>query len=95
MISGKFTVVNKSGLHVRPAGVLVKVIQPYRCEVILKAKDKEYNAKSILGIMSAGIKMGEEVEFVCTGDDETEAIKAIGEAVASGLGEAVAPDLAE
>ena len=87
MVSEKFTVKNKSGLHVRPAGVLVKVIQPYKCEIILKFKDKEYNAKSILGIMSAGIKMGEAVEFICTGDDENEAVNAIGEAIASGLGE--------
>ena len=87
MVSGKFAVNNKSGLHVRPAGILVKVIQPFKCEIILQAKGKEYNAKSILGIMSAGIKMGEEVEFICSGDDESEAIKAIGEAIASGLGE--------
>jgi len=87
MVSEKFQVNNKSGLHVRPAGVLVKVIQPYKCSITLKFKDKEYNAKSILGIMSAGIKMGEEAEFICDGEDENEAIKAIGEAIASGLGE--------
>ena len=87
MVSEKFTVNNKSGLHVRPAGVLVRVIQPYKCEITLKFKDKEYNAKSILGIMSAGIKMGEEVEFICNGDDEDIAVKAIGEAIATGLGE--------
>ena len=87
MVSGKFLVHNKSGLHVRPAGVLVKVIQPFKCSVLLKFNDREYNAKSILGIMSAGIKANEMVEFVCEGEDEAECLSAIGEAIAAGLGE--------
>lgn len=87
MISEKFIINNKSGLHVRPAGVLVKVLQPFKSSVQIKFKDKEYNAKSILGIMSACIKSGEEVEFVVDGEDEQDTIKAISEAIASGLGE--------
>ncbi len=87
MISKTFLIKNKSGLHVRPAGVLVKLVQPFGCNIMIKYKDKEYNAKSVLGIMSACIKAGEEVEFVCNGDREEEAIKAIEEAIESGLGE--------
>jgi len=87
MVNEKFLVHNKSGLHVRPAGVLVKAIQPFKCNVTLKFNDKEYNAKSILGIMSAGVKAGETAEFVCDGEDEAACLKAIGEAIASGLGE--------
>ena len=87
MVSEKFLVHNKSGLHVRPAGVLVKVIQPFKCNVTLKFNDKEYNAKSILGIMSAGIKCNETVEFTCNGEDEVACLQAIGEAIAQGLGE--------
>ncbi|MDR2939359.1 MAG: HPr family phosphocarrier protein [Clostridiales bacterium] len=87
MVSKNFLIKNKSGLHVRPAGILVKVIQPFGCDVVLKYKDKEYNAKSVLGIMSACIKAGEEVEFTCNGENEEGAIKAIEEAIESGLGE--------
>ena len=87
MISEKFTIKNKSGLHVRPAGVLVKVLQPFKSDVTLKYNDQEYNAKSILGIMSAAIKAGEEVEFIVSGEDEEETMKAIAEAIESGLGE--------
>lgn len=87
MVSEKFLVHNKSGLHVRPAGVLVKVIQSFKCNVVLKFNDREYNAKSILGIMSAGIKSNETVEFMCEGEDERECLTAIGEAIAAGLGE--------
>lgn len=87
MTSKVFTINNKAGLHVRPAGCLVKVIQPFKCNVKMKFKDKEYNAKSILGIMSACIESGEEVEFIADGEDEKAALDAIAEAVASGLGE--------
>ena len=87
MITKDFLIRNKSGLHVRPAGVLVKLIQPYNCEVTLKYKDKEYNAKSVLGIMSACVKYDEEVTFVCNGADEAACMDAIAEGIASGLGE--------
>ena len=87
MVSKTFLVHNKSGLHVRPAGVLVKVIQSFNCDVIMKFNNREYNAKSILGIMSAGIKSNEEVEFVCNGEDEQDCINAIADAIAKGLGE--------
>ncbi len=87
MVSKVIKVENSSGLHVRPAGILVKVIQPFACNVSLKFNEKEYNAKSILGIMSAGIKAGASVEFVCDGADEQEALDAIEKAILSGLGE--------
>lgn len=87
MVSKKMIIGNKSGLHVRPAGVLVKTIQPFDSTVQLNYQEKQYNAKSVLGIMSACIKAGEEVEFVCTGADEEACLAAIETAVASGLGE--------
>ena len=87
MVNGKFLVHNKSGLHVRPAGVLVKVIQQFECDVVMKFNDREYNAKSILGIMSAGIKSNEFVEFDCNGSDEAACLQAIEDVITSGLGE--------
>lgn len=87
MVSKSFLIKNKSGLHVRPAGVLVKEIQPFESSVTLKFKDKEYNAKSVLGIMSACIKSGDEVTFEVDGPDENDALAAIEKAVESGLGE--------
>lgn len=87
MVSKSFIINNKSGLHVRPAGVLVKVIQVFDCDTLLRFNEKEYNAKSVLGIMSACIKSGSEIEIICNGPDEEAAIVAIGEAIASGLGE--------
>ena len=73
MISKNLTVVNPSGLHLRPAGIFYK--------------EKEINAKSVLNVMAAGIKCGTEITLVCDGEDEEEAMKTISQAIESGLGE--------
>ena len=86
MLKQEFIIDNPLGLHARPAGVLVKVAQKFGCDVTLQHK-KNHNAKSILAIMSANIKSGETITIICDGDDEAEAIKAVGEAIESGLGE--------
>jgi len=87
MVNKTFLIHNKSGLHVRPAGVLVKVIQQFECNVVMRFNEREYNAKSILGIMSAGIKSNESAEFECSGSDEVACLQAIEDAITAGLGE--------
>ncbi len=87
MVSKQFTINNKSGLHVRPAGVLVKVIQKFKSNINLKFNEKDYNAKSILGIMSACVKANDTIEFIIEGEDEQEAMDAIAQAIEEGLGE--------
>lgn len=85
MVSKLIKIENKSGLNVKSAGVLVKTVRPFKCAVKLKFEDKEINAKSILGIMSAAVKCGDTVEFVCSGSDEQEALNAVAEIAASGF----------
>ncbi|MCL2376736.1 MAG: HPr family phosphocarrier protein [Defluviitaleaceae bacterium] len=85
MVSGKFMIVNENGLHVRPAGALVSMCRPFDADVMLKFNETEYNLKSVLGIVSANIKFGDVVEFVCNGPEEEAALKAIEEAVKSGF----------
>ncbi len=50
-------------------------------------KDNTANAKSVLSVLGACVKCGDEVEFVCEGEDEEEALKALITAVENGLGE--------
>ena len=45
------------------------------------------NAKSVLSVLGACVKCGDEVEFVCDGEDEEEALKTLINAIESGLGE--------
>ena len=87
MIAEKVTIKNEQGLHMRPAGVLAKEAAKYPCEVKIKSGTKEINAKSIMMIIGGGIKCGTEVEIVCNGAQEQEALEEIKALVESGFGE--------
>lgn len=87
MISKTLTVVNPSGLHLRPAGVLSQTAMRFKCDVIIECGEKRIVAKSVLNVMAAGIKCGTEINLICDGADEEEAMKAMSEAIESGLGE--------
>lgn len=77
MISEKVILENETGLHARPASELAKIAMKYTSDIQLKVKDSIYNAKSILNIMSAGIKSKTEIEIICNGEDEKEALNEI------------------
>ena len=80
MVSKKVKVVNPSGLHLRPAGVLSQTAMKFKSRTLIEAK-------SVLNVMAAGIKCGTEITVACDGPDEEEALKTITEAIESGLGE--------
>ncbi len=87
MISKKTIISNPTGLHARPASVFVKETQRYKSKISIVVNGKEYNAKSILGVLSAAAKHGTEIELICTGEDEAEACTGLIAAIESGLGE--------
>ena len=70
-----------------PTGILCKEAMQYKSLVTFHYRGNTANAKSVLSVLGACIKFGDEIEFVCEGDDEDEALKAMVEAVESGLGE--------
>ena len=87
MVTKTLTVVNPSGLHLRPAGVLSQTAMKFKSDVIIECGEKRIIAKSVLNVMAAGIKSGTEITLICDGEDEAEALKTISEAVESGLSE--------
>ena len=87
MISKNLTVVNPSGLHLRPAGVLSQTAMKFKSDITIVSGEKKSVAKSVLNVMAAGIKCGTEITLVCDGEDEEEAMKTISQAIESGLGE--------
>ena len=87
MISKNLTVVNPSGLHLRPAGVLSQTAMKFKSAITIIAGEKKIVAKSVLNVMAAGIKSGTEITLVCDGEDEEEAMKTVSQAIESGLGE--------
>lgn len=87
MVKKKVVVVSKSGLHARPANVLIKNAQQFKSKVEIRIDHQTFNAKSMLGILAAGVNRGEEIEIICTGEDEEDACKAIVKIIKDGLGE--------
>ena len=87
MLSKKLTVVNPSGLHLRPAGVLSQAAMKFKSDVIIECGEKRIVAKSVLNVMAAGIKCGTEINLICDGEDEEAAKEALSAAIESGLGE--------
>lgn len=87
MVRQKVVVKNPTGLHLRPAGILCKESMQFKSLITFKFRDNTANAKSVLSVLGACIKSGDEIEFVCEGEDEEEALKALVAIVESGLGE--------
>ena len=87
MISKNLTVVNPSGSHLRPAGVLSQTAMKFKSDITIVSGEKKIVAKSVLNVMAAGIKCGTEITLICDGEDEEEAMKTVSQAIESGLGE--------
>lgn len=87
MVSQKVVISNPTGLHLRPAGNLCKVAMNYKSHITFSYGENTANAKSVLSVLGACIKCGDELEFKCEGIDEKEALAALVEAIENGLGE--------
>lgn len=87
MVSRKVTVTNPTGLHLRPAGNLCKEAMKYKSMITFQFLDTTANAKSVLSVLGACVKSGDEITLICEGEDEQEALDALTAAVESGLGE--------
>ena len=92
MYSRKVKVINKSGLHARPAAAFVTEASRFSSTITVeKLNDPDesgpMNAKAIIKILSLLISKGDEIEIAATGDDEKEAVDALVELVESGCKE--------
>lgn len=87
MVSQSVTIKNEQGLHMRPAGLLVKELKKYNSDVELVFNSKKINAKSVMNIIAACIKSGAEITVECNGEDEQDALKAVTSLIESGFGE--------
>ena len=87
MVSQKVVINNPTGLHLRPAGILCKEAMQYKSLITFSFNETTANAKSVLSVLGACVKCGDEIELSCDGEDEVEALNALVAAVESGLGE--------
>ncbi|MCP3761827.1 phosphocarrier protein HPr [Domibacillus sp. A3M-37] len=72
-----FTVTADTGIHARPATLLVQTASKYSSDVNLEFNGKKVNLKSIMGVMSLGIGKGADIAISAEGNDETTALEAL------------------
>jgi phosphocarrier protein HPr len=85
----KVVIKNKVGLHARPAAFFVRKASEHKCKVSVIVGDKEVNAKSILQVLSLGVRAGQEITIRADGEGEAEAVSSLKRFVEEGLGEEV------
>lgn len=87
MVSQKVMVKNPTGLHLRPAGILCKEAIQFKSLITFSFRETTANAKSVLSVLGACVKSGDEITLCCEGEDEQEALNRLVEVIEAGLGE--------
>ena len=73
----EFHIIAETGIHARPATLLVQAASKFNSDINLEYNGKSVNLKSIMGVMSLGVGQGADVTITADGDDAKEAIEAI------------------
>ena len=87
MCRKKVIIKNPTGLHLRPAGILCKEAMKFKSLITFHFSGGTANAKSVLSVLGACVKCGDEIELECEGEDEELALETLVKAIESGLGE--------
>jgi phosphocarrier protein HPr len=87
MIEKTVTIVNKAGMHTRPASMLVKIAAKYKCDFYIIKDGFKINGKSIIGVMSLAAECGSKVKLSFDGSDEKAAAEEVTKFFEDGFGE--------
>ena len=77
MYQKKVKVINRAGVHARPAALLVQTAKDFDCEIAFERGDDRINGKSIMGIITLGAAFGAEINIIAEGKDEENAVEAL------------------
>lgn len=78
MLKGAIIVINKSnGLHARPAAELAALAKKFKSSIVLNSGSKEANAKSIITLLTLGLKQGSVINLKVEGEDSEDAIQEV------------------
>jgi phosphocarrier protein len=80
-------IVNKHGLHARPAAEMVKGASRFKADITISRDDLEVNGKSIMGVMMLAAEYGATITLKASGPDADDALQALEALVASRFGE--------
>lgn len=87
MVSRRVTITNATGLHLKPAASFCKEAMKFQSVITFTFDNVTANAKSVLSVLGACVKCGDEIDIVCDGPDEQAALDTLCAAVQDGLGE--------
>ena len=77
MVTKEVIVKNSTGLHARPATLLVKKASAFKSDISLEYNGKKANVKSLIGVLSLGVSKDANVKVLASGDDEALAAEEI------------------
>jgi phosphocarrier protein HPr len=86
-IEKEVTIVNRLGLHARPAAMFVRIASRHRAEIWVSKEGEEVNGKSIMGLMMLAAGQGSKLRIRCDGPDADKAIEELEELIKAGFNE--------
>ena len=82
MAQKDFTILNKLGIHARPAAQFVKMANRFQSDIMVEKDGEEVDGKSIMGLMMLAAGHGSVIKVSAEGSDQAEALEAIGDLIA-------------
>lgn len=86
-VTAELQVINKLGIHARPAAAIVKTVLAFESDIFITNKANRVNAKSIMGLLTLEAPRGTRLTVHCKGNDAEAALEAVKEIFATGFGE--------
>lgn len=86
-VEKEVTIVNRLGMHARPAALFVRIASRYRCEVWVEKDGEQINGKSIMGLMMLAAGQGSKLMIRCEGPDADKAMQELDQLIASKFNE--------
>lgn len=77
MVTKELTIINKLGIHARPAAQFVKLASKFDADIVVEKDGEEVDGKSILGLMMLAVGPGSKITITAEGKDEQEALNAL------------------
>ncbi|MDQ3022494.1 MAG: HPr family phosphocarrier protein [Bacteroidota bacterium] len=87
MVEKEVTIVNKAGMHTRPASAIVRIAAKYKADFYISKDGYEVNGKSIIGVMTLAAEEGSTLTLKFEGEDETALSEEMVKFFAEGFGE--------
>jgi phosphocarrier protein len=83
----EITIVNRLGMHARPAAMFVRIASRFKCEIWVEKDGEEINGKSIMGLMMLAAGQGSKLRVRCEGPDAPEALRELEELISGRFNE--------